>query len=322
MKSAKRAAILAAVGLIAVGLAAAVGAMAAMKFDFTKLNTQSFVTNTYPVTQAFSRISVDSAGCDVRLLPSEDGSCQIVCSESDKVSYSVAVENDTLTIVQQDERQWYDCIGVYWGDMALEVYLPQSEFEALSVQAFSGNLTVPEGFVFETAEIQSTSGYVRFSAAVNGTLSVETKSGDLYVGQTAPEQLTMQSASGRITVEAVEAGAALQVKTESGAIRLTDIGCGSAAIETRSGAVRFSDVIANQWIHIESTSGGVALRRCDADSLWIQTRSGEVSGSLLSEKVFLTETSSGDVQVPHSTSGGTCEIITASGDIQFELAQD
>jgi hypothetical protein len=40
---------------------------------------------------------------------------------------------------------------------------------------------------------------------------------------------------------------------------------------------------------------------------------------LYSEKIFFTETDTGDIRVPKSTSGGVCEIKTDTGDITFTI---
>ena len=67
--------------------------------------------------------------------------------------------------------------------------------------------------------------------------------------------------------------------------------------------------------------GDVMLEKCDAAVLEIETDTGDVKGSLLSDKVFLVETDTGRVSVPHSTSGGRCEVSTDTGDIQLTLAK-
>ena len=48
---------------------------------------------------------------------------------------------------------------------------------------------------------------------------------------------------------------------------------------------------------------------------------GDVEGSLLSEKIFYTETSIGNIRVPKGTSGGMCEVETDTGDISFTIIE-
>ena len=45
-----------------------------------------------------------------------------------------------------------------------------------------------------------------------------------------------------------------------------------------------------------------------------------MTGSLLTGKVFATETATGSVEIPHTAEGGRCEIKTATGNIRITIA--
>lgn len=319
MKELKKKAIIAALIMIAVGFAISIYAMGMMNFNLKSINTISFVTNTYTVDKAFSNISIDGAECIVRMLPSQDDSCKIVCYEGNRIYHSVTVHNDTLTIERHDNRKWYEHFGIYWGSMEIRIYLPESEFTSLYANSLSGDIVIPEGFSFETAKVQSISGNVNFCASVSKDLSVKTVSGELYVGEVAPDKLAVQSISGDITIENTQVQTDITLKAVSGDIELFRANGQSITADTTSGGIDFFDVTATRSIHIESVSGDIELNSCDADSLWIKSSSGDVSGILLTEKIFLTNTSSGEVDVPHTASGGRCEITTTSGDIEFAI---
>ena len=70
---------------------------------------------------------------------------------------------------------------------------------------------------------------------------------------------------------------------------------------------------------LDRDTGDIDLEDCDADEIFIVTDTGDVKGTLLSEKVFITKTDTGDVNVPNSISGGRCEITTDTGDINISL---
>ena len=116
MKSGRKALLVAAI-LILAGIVISAAALAAAKFDFGEMNTMSIVSKTYSVDKDFSDISVISAKCSVKLLPSEDGKCKVVCTESEngRFYHTVSVSNDTLKIEQHDERRWYEHIGIFFG---------------------------------------------------------------------------------------------------------------------------------------------------------------------------------------------------------------
>lgn len=319
MKSAKKVAIRVSVLLILAGLIIGVVALMSIKFNFSELNTMEFVTNTYFIDEAFNNIYVEGAECDVRLILTEDEKCKVDCSEGDKISHSVTVENDTLKIIRNDNRDWYEYTGVYWGRMEIAVYLPKSEFDSLYVMSLSGDIDIPADFAFDDAELHNSSGEVRFKAEVSEDLLIKTISGDIYAEKTCPKSLTVNASSGNVTLEGITLETDLAVTTVSGDIAVEDIECGNVNIETSSGEVVFSKLLAEENIHIETISGDVDLLKSDAETLWIRTSSGEVFGTLLTEKIFVTSTSSGEVDVPGTASGGKCEIKTVSGDIKFSI---
>ena len=51
----------------------------------------------------------------------------------------------------------------------------------------------------------------------------------------------------------------------------------------------------------------------------MKTDTGDVTGSLLSDKIFLAESDVGSVDVPKTTTGGVCEIRTDTGKIAITI---
>ena len=302
------------------GLMLCLGAFAAEGFAPAKLNSLNFESHTYTIEEPFTSLFIDGAECDVRLLPSEDGDCRVVCRESVQIDHTVRVVDGTLTVERVDHRRWYERIMNFrWGRMEVSVYLPESTYASLSVSSVSGDVTVPADFSFTEAEVQSTSGNVRFLASVENGLSVKTVSGDLSVQEVSPKSLHVRSTSGDVTLSSIRVEGELELRTVSGDLELSQVDCGSLDAETTSGEVDASALRAVEDLRIKTVSGDVDLRSCDADTLWIKTTSGDVSGRLLSEKIFVTNTTSGSVRVPPSASGGKCEVTTTSGDIKFTV---
>jgi hypothetical protein len=46
-----------------------------------------------------------------------------------------------------------------------------------------------------------------------------------------------------------------------------------------------------------------------------------VTGSLLTDKVFIAQTSTGKINVPETTAGGQCRVSTDTGDILLTIAE-
>lgn len=341
MKRSKKIALIAALVCVAAGAVISCCALASVRFDFERVNTMKFETKTYDVRESFSNIRIQGTECSVRLLPSRDGACTVVCTEGENIAHTVAVERDTLTITRTDSRKWYQRIGVYWGEMSVTVYLPAPTYGELFIQNASGDISVPGGFTFSQAQLQSTSGEIDCAAEIQGSLDLKTTSGDISAsGHTAGAlavqstsgdvelsgvqalRLTVETTSGEVTARAAAAAGDARVKTVSGEIDLERLSAQALCVRSTSGDVELADTVIAGALEIETVSGEIDLERCDGESLRIKSTSGDVSGTLLTSKRFTTQTTSGTVQVPNTASpgDGSCEVITTSGDIRFRTA--
>lgn len=284
------------------GIVVCCGALAAIGSDFSLLNTMKFETNAYEITDSFANIRVDAAEGDIRLLPTQDGTCKVVCSESDKISHTVTVKDNTLTIIRTDTRKWYERIGIYFGgdrEMALTVYVPEQEYENLKLTTVSGGISVPAAFTFTQAELHSTSGDIVFGARSVGTLKAETTSGDIQLSAATADSISVSSVSGEIEA--------------------SDITAASLSAASTSGEVELKSVVVTNELSAETVSGEIELEGCDAQTLRLKSVSGNIFGTLLTGKQFTTHTTSGNVNVPASTAQGKCDITTTSGNIRIKL---
>lgn len=239
-------------------------------------DSQEFNILAQMVEEPFSNITVDAEACNINLVPSTDGTCQVEYPTGDQLECSVSVQQNTLRIIFRDHRSWPDNVNVSTVPLEITLYLPQSQYELLNLDSVSGSITVPEDFSFSQAQVSTTSGKLEFYAPVSGNLTLESVSGPLEVSNVTPQSLSLSSTSGSIHASQV--------------------------------------VVMETW-DIDSVSGQVTLTDCDASSLVINTISAGVKASLRSGKTFSTQTVSGDVEVPSDSSGGSCNISTISGDI-------
>lgn len=269
-----------AIALVAIGSLTFVGTLVVLDFDFTKLDTQQYETNTYEVSEDFDKISIDVATTNISFLPSDDGKCKVVCYEEEKVKHSVTVQNGSLVIKSVDTRKWYEHIGVSFESMKMTVYLPKDAYVSLSINTDTGNVEMPKDFVFESTAVDTDTGHIDWYASVLGTLEIE---------------------------------------TDTGKIQLTDVNCKSITAKSDTGGISLKNTIATELFSIESDTGNVKFEHSDAASIFVKTATGNVTGTLLSEKVFITETATGRIDVPKTNSGGRCEITTATGNIALSI---
>ena len=303
MKTAKKAVICAALLLVAAGVFLILTTMATGNTNWKELQTVGYEEKTFPVSGKITSIQISDSENGIKILPSTDGICKVICPEKTdgSVYHTVEVCDGVLSVQRHDERKWFQLIGVNFYIGSVEVYLPQNRYDALTISSTAGSISVAEGFTFENADLNSISGSVRVLAQVEQELNAESASGSVTVENTSPEILYASSSSGRID--------------------LSHIHGGSITAKATAGKITLNDVIARETLSAKNISGGVALEGCDGGTISIETTSGSVKGTILSDKIFTARSTSGSVRVPHSAAGGECGITTTSGSIRIEISQ-
>ena len=341
MNSGKKAALIIALCLIAAGLILGGVALAANGFHPENLTKHgsTLESKTYFVSEPFTALEIHAIDGDVRLLPSTDGKCRVECMENEEQTHKVEVRGGTLFV----ERQLRNRVGVTFSPIErdyIHIYLPERDYEKLSLETSSGDAECPADFSFGEAAVSSTSGDISFRSGVEGSLTVSVTSGEVEVSGVSLGSLSISSTSGKIRLKGVDAGdlslsatsgdlavekttlsGEMRLRTTSGDQKLENVSCASLAAESSSGKKHLTDVLVSGELKSDSSSGDLTLLRCDAASLYLRTTSGEVRGSLRTEKVFFTDTSSGSVKAPQSMSGGKCEVHTTSGDIKLTVGE-
>ncbi len=283
--------------LTVVGIIIFVGGASAMHFHFDGLSTQEFQTKTYELQEDFDSIDIDVETATVTLLPSDDGRCRVECQEEARLTHEVSVRNGTLTIETVNNRKWYDYINISLRSPSVKVYLPKDAYASLCVTTKTGNVKVPAGFRFESVNLTGTTANLACEAVVSQSVAMETTTGKITLGSQETKSVKLQSTTGNIA--------------------LTDIVCDQLAAKSTTGRVSLKGVIARQSMEIKTTTGDVRFDGCDGGQIAVKTSTGSVKGTLLSEKIYITDTSTGKITVPKTSTGGKCKITTSTGSIEI-----
>ena len=291
----------------------------AIGWDFSKFNTTTLETNTHTLHDDFNNIAIDVDTADLTIRPSENGECKVVCHEDVKQRHSVIVENGTLTIQENDERAWYDYISTGINDISVTVYLPKTQYIALSIETHTGDIEIPNGFTFDSVDISGSTCDVDFSASVANTLSINITTGDITLSETTADSISLTVSTGDINLNKVAIANALNIKTSTGSATLNHVSCKTFTHDSNSGDLNMTNVLATEKMDIKTSTGDVEFEHCDAGEIDIETSTGDVEGSLLSGKNFQADSDTGDVKTPASTEGGKCEIHSSTGDIRITV---
>lgn len=289
------------------------------KTGFEGLDTSPMVTNTHEIRDPFSDMDISVSAAEVMLLPSDDGTCRVVCHEEEKLYHSVEVRDGVLCIQKVDEREWYDNIGIHTGNTQVTVYLPQDEYGDLMVNGSTGLVDIPGDLLFRSIDVTVTTGIVNCDASASDRIKIRTSTGDIRVGDITASSVELSVTTGRIDAEDVICDGELRIDVNTGDAFLTNVRCGSLLSDGSTGDIHLTDVIAEEKLDIKRTTGDVEMEGCDGPVILIETRTGKVTGTILTGKIFDARTSTGSVRVPRSEPGGECSITTSTGDIRIDI---
>lgn len=304
--------------LVLIGCILFVGVMATLKWDFMKLATIKYKTDTYEINEAFDSISLNTDNADITFVLSDDENCRVECHEETTVNHSVTVEDGTLAVELIDKRSLYDLIGyigLNFGSPKITFYLPRTEYTNILINGDTSDIKIPDDFMFKDVDISLSTGDVDFCASASEKIKIKTSTGDIRIDNSTASTLKLKVSTGKVTVSGVTCTGNVTVDVSTGKTFLSNTQCKSVISSGSTGDIYLDNVVATEKFSIERSTGDVKFDRSDATEIHVKTDTGDVTGSLLTDKVFITQTDTGDVDVPNSVTGGKCAITTDTGDI-------
>lgn len=308
-----------AVSLIVIGGIIFTAAMAKVNWDFAELSVSKYISRNYTISDEFRNISIAVDTADVTILPIDSKETTIECYEQEHVQHTVSVQDNTLVIEISDTRAWYEHIGIFYSTPKITIHLPQGKYENLTISSDTGEISISKEYTFQSANLSSHTGGISYSASVEETVSIKATTGDIRVEDLAAGSMEISVSTGRITAKNIACQGEIKTKVSTGKTNLTDIQCINLISTGNTGDIFLKNVVAANTLCIERSTGDVEFDSCDAGEINVKTDTGDVSGTLKTEKIFLTKTDTGRIDVPKSTSGEKCEIQTDTGDIVIKI---
>ena len=288
--------------LVLIGCILFGGMMIKLNWNFSSLSTEKYETNIHRVEEAFGDITVETSTADILFQLSDVNSCIVTCYEPENTRHCVAVEDGRLTVRIEDHKKWYEYIGFHFSKPKITLELPQAQYNSLVIRENTGDIEIPEVFSFSTIEIT-------------------TSTGNIQVENMETNALTLSVSTGKITASNINCHADMTLTVTTGNTVLTNVQCKNLVSTGDTGDLYLRNVVAKEVFSIERSTGDVKFEGADAAEITVKTDTGRVSGTLLTEKVFITETDTGRIRVPKTISGGKCEITTDTGDILIEIGE-
>lgn len=319
MRKATKIWLIIATSLVVLGLIMFSVVMTLNHWDFTKLSTVKYETNTHEISEEFRNISLKTETADILFAASDDGMCRVSCYETENEKHSVVVQDGTLTINVVNERKWYEYIGIAIGTPRITVYLPETEYTSLFIKESTGDIEIPKDFKFEGIDISLSTGDVKSFASASEMIKIKTSTGDIGVENISTNILDLSVSTGKITASNIICDGDIKINVFTGKINITDIKCKNVISSGSTGDIFLKNVIAAEKFSIKRSTGDVRFDGSDAAEVIVETDTGDVTGSLLTDKIFITQSDTGRVDVPKTLTGGRCEINTDTGDIKIKI---
>ena len=322
MKKAVKVSLIVAGAFILIGGAVFAAGMTMLNWDFKRLSNVKYETNSFSVTESFDNLSVKAYNDDVVFKLSDDNSCRVVCYEQQKIRHSVGVSNNTLEISVNDMRAWYEYITLFSFDSPkTTIYLPKTAYRSLTVNFGTGEVVIPKDFAFDSIELSGATGNVNCCASSSGATKIDLSTGNIRIDGASSGELRLKTSTGAVNLNSVAVKGDLNAESSTGNMVFRDVTCGRLSSDASTGNIRLEGTVASQSFFIERSTGNVTFDGSDAVEITVKTSTGNVRGSLLSDKVFITDSSTGRIDVPKTASGGKCEITTSTGCIEISIKE-
>lgn len=305
--------------LVVVGLITFSVIMTVYNWDFTKLLTEQYVTNTYEINEDFTDISINTDVTDIVFAPSDNEKCKVVCYETENMKHSVSITDGVLTVNTVDTKKWYKHVQITFGTPKITVYLPKNQYSSLTIKESTGDIQISDSFKLESIDISVSTGDVNCYASAEKSIRIASTTGDISVSNVSAGLIDLKVSTGNVSVSGVSCDGDITVGVSTGKTHLTDVVCQRVMSSGSTGDILLKNVIASECFSIERSTGDVRFDVSDAAEITVKTDTGDISGSLLTNKIFITKTDTGDIYVPNSTTGGKCEITTDTGDIKITI---
>ena len=296
-------------------------ALVMITLTMTACSSRNYQTNIHEITEPFSNLSIKTDTANITFLPSSDGVYRVVCYEEANKSHLVEVQNGTLSVNLLDGKKWYDHIRIHVDSPKITVYLPEAEYLSLVIEESTGDVEISENFRFKSIDVSLSTGNVTCSASATDDIQIVTSTGDIYAENISAGSLDLTVSTGMIAVSDVTCEEDVTIGVSTGKTFLSNIACKNLTTKGTTGDISLKNVFSANKLSIERSTGDVSLESSDATELFIKTDTGNVKGSLLTDKIFITKTNTGRINVPSSITGGRCEIFTNTGNIDITVSE-
>ena len=295
-----------------------------MMFGFSACSSKDMETNNYKITDSFSNISIDVDTANVQFVHTAnlDDEIFVSCYEQKKEKHTIEVVEDTLVIKVVDTRKWYEKLFNFVTPRII-IAMPNGDYGALSITADTGDVIVAKSFKFDSINIETSTGDItNYGSSAVGDMKIKASTGNIQLEDASTDSLTCSVSTGKIILTNVKVENDINVKVSTGKSYLTNVTCKNFYSKGDTGNISMVNLLVDEKMNIERSTGDVKFDKCDASEIEVKTDTGNVKGTLRSDKIFITRSDTGKINVPETLTGGKCKITTDTGDIIISIFEE
>jgi DUF4097 and DUF4098 domain-containing protein YvlB len=180
-----------------------------------------FETHEYEIKENYKDIKIVTDTADIQFILSEKPNTFIVCEEEKNANHSVMVKENTLRIEVNDNKKWYEDIGINLRAPKITVYLGKSEYGNISLKTDIGNILLDNIIVTGKIAIETDTGNVKFEECDASEVFIETDTGNVTGSFVTDKVVFAESYTGNIDIPKVIADEKCEIITETGNIKIT-----------------------------------------------------------------------------------------------------
>lgn len=276
-------------------------------------------TNEYKINDNFQDINIITDVSNIEFVSSSNN--LVLLNENKNANHVVKVHNNTLVIEIDDNRKWYEYIGINLETPKITIYLPIDEYGMLSINSSVGDVNIPSDFKFKNMNILSSVGDITNYATVLENIKINTSTGDIYTKNITANNLDFSTSTGKIDIVDVNCLEDINLKVSTGKTNIVNTNCKNLFSKGDTGNINLENVIALEKFLIERSTGDIKFKYSDASDIYVKTDTGDVTGNFLTDKVVFATSSTGNIDIPKIITDEKCEIITDTGDIKITITK-
>lgn len=213
--------------------------MMALKWNFAKLSTAKYETNSCEFSEKIEDISVALDTADLVFVPSNDSKIRVTCYEAENQKHSVSVKDGALVVELSDARKWYEYIGINFDSPKITVALPADEYgeieikvstgivkldgvrcEKLTSKGSTGDVFMKDVIVGESIFVERDTGDISFDACDAREIFAKTETGDIKGSLLSDKVFVAETDTGKISVPKNGNGGRCELTTDTGNIKI------------------------------------------------------------------------------------------------------